>query len=77
MTDELLATLRCPIDPVRQAIIDRDGTVLLCRNCHVRFPIKNGIPVLVPDSAELPEPLREASQLPCQRRENRRINRGN
>lgn len=76
MTDQLLESLRCPLDPERRATLARDGAILNCQNCAVRFPIKNGIPVLVPDAAELPEPLRETSQLPCQRRENRRINRG-
>jgi uncharacterized protein len=75
MTDQLLDCLRCPIDPNRQATLVRDSSVLRCLNCAVQFPIKNGIPVLVPDAAELPEPLREVSQLPCQRRENRRVNR--
>jgi uncharacterized protein YbaR (Trm112 family) len=75
MSDELLASLRCPIDPNRQATLTRNDAELSCSSCSISFPIKNGIPILVPDSARLPDGLREISQLPCQRRENRRVNR--
>lgn len=76
MTDELLACLRCPIDPNRETMLVRDELVLRCEGCSTTFPIKNGIPILVPESAKLPDGTREVSQLRCQRRENRRINAG-
>jgi uncharacterized protein YbaR (Trm112 family) len=74
MDDAFLAQLRCPIDPRREATLSRDGQQLVCAGCAVCFPIKHGLPVLVPDEGELPEGMREVSQLPCQRRENRRKN---
>ena len=74
MDEAFLAQLRCPIDPERQATLSRDEQQLVCSGCGVRFPIKQGLPVLVPDEGELPEGMREVSQLPCQRRENRRKN---
>jgi len=69
-----LAQLRCPLDPQREATLSREEQQLVCNGCGVRFPIKHGLPVLVPDEGELPAGMREVSQLPCQRRENRRKN---
>ena len=74
MTDELLAALRCPLDPSRETPLTRDEQTLRCAQCSVTFPIKQGIPVLVPDAATFPEAIKEASQLRCRRKENRRIN---
>lgn len=74
MDDAFLEQLRCPIDPEREATLARDEQRLVCSGCSAHFPIKQGLPVLVPDEVELPEGMREVSQLPCQRRENRRKN---
>ncbi len=49
MTDELLAALRCPIDPARSTGLDRDQQALVCRQCRVHFPVKLGVPVLLAD----------------------------
>lgn len=75
MTDDLLACLRCPLDPARDTPLTRDGQTLVCGQCAVTFPIKQGLPILVPDAATLPDGTKEMSQLRCQRRENRRVNR--
>ena len=72
MDDAFLAQLRCPIDPTREATLARDEQHLVCSGCTAHFPIKQGLPVLVPDEVELPAGMREMSQLPCQRRANRR-----
>jgi uncharacterized protein YbaR (Trm112 family) len=74
MDDTFLAQLRCPLDPKREATLSRNEQKLVCDGCSACFPIKQGLPILVPDEAELPEGMREVSQLPCQRRENRRKN---
>jgi uncharacterized protein len=71
MDDAFLAQLRCPLDPTREAALTRDQQQLVCTGCAVRFPIKQGLPVLVPDEGELPTGLRELSQLPCRRRAER------
>jgi uncharacterized protein YbaR (Trm112 family) len=68
MDDTFLAQLRCPLDPAREATFTRDQQQLVCSCCQVRFPIKQGLPVLVPDEGELPPGLRELSQLPCRRK---------
>ncbi len=74
MDPAFLEQLRCPIDPERKATLSRDEHHLVCGGCSARFPIKQGLPVLVPDEVELPIGKHEMSQLPCQRRENRRKN---
>ncbi|WP_390621235.1 Trm112 family protein [Urbifossiella limnaea] len=68
MDDAVLALLRCPLDPRRQATLSRDQQVLVCSGCHVRFPIRNGLPILVPDEGELPAGVRSFDRLPCRRR---------
>jgi uncharacterized protein YbaR (Trm112 family) len=67
MDDTFLAQLRCPLDPTRNSTLARDGQELVCSRCAVRFPIRQGLPVLVPSEAELPANSRELSQLPCRR----------
>jgi uncharacterized protein YbaR (Trm112 family) len=49
--DELLRILACPvcITPLAQ-VADR----LVCAQCGRRYPIREGIPVLLVDEAELP-----------------------
>ncbi|MBA4189667.1 MAG: hypothetical protein C0467_16910 [Planctomycetaceae bacterium] len=75
MDDTFLAQLRCPLDPKREATLAREDQHLVCSRCNCRFPIKQGLPVLVPDEVELPPQTREVSQLPCQRAANREKNR--
>jgi len=75
MDDAFLTQLRCPLDPGRVATLTREDQQLVCSRCTVRFPIKQGLPILVPDEGELPDGLREVSQLPCQRALNRQKNR--
>ena len=72
MDDAFLSQLRCPLDPAREATLAREDQQLVCSGCSAHFPIKQGLPVLVPDEAELPAGMREVSQLPCHRRANRR-----
>lgn len=75
MDDAFLAQLRCPLDPRREATLSRDEQQLVCSRCTVRFPIKQGLPILVPDEGELPAGMRELSQLPCRRAAERAADR--
>jgi uncharacterized protein YbaR (Trm112 family) len=75
MDDAFLAQLRCPIDPDREATLSREEQSLVCSRCSVHFPIKQGLPVLIPGEGELPAGMREVSQLPCQRAANRQKSR--
>lgn len=71
MDDAFLACLRCPLDPTREATLRREDQSLTCSECGVRYPIKQGLPILVPDEGELPDGVTEVSQLACQRRKRR------
>ena len=71
LDDAFLATLRCPIDPAREASLAREGQQLVCSGCHVRFPVKQGIPILLADEAELPTGCRDLPSLPCRRQSRR------
>lgn len=46
---ELLEILACPVckGPLRT-----DGSSLVCTSCRLRYPIRDGIPVLLADEAE-------------------------
>lgn len=64
---EFLARLRCPIAPNRDvSLVQPDELHLLCPRCDVRFAIKEGFPVLVPEEAELPQGCAGLNRLPCQ-----------
>jgi uncharacterized protein YbaR (Trm112 family) len=62
---EFLEILRCPLDPSKSVLPDKNH--LVCERCGLRFPIKDGIPVLLAEEAELPPGFESTSQLPCQR----------
>ena len=66
MENALLAILRCPIDPAREATLSRDRDHLICDRCATRFPIRNGLPILLDDEAELPDGCPTRATLPCQ-----------
>lgn len=68
MSPDDLTLLRCPIDPRREAGLVRDRDRLCCDRCSTAFPIKNGLPILLADEAELPEGVSARRDLPCLRR---------
>lgn len=61
----LLSLLRCPIDPARKTCLERVDQHLVCKQCNVRFPIRQGHPILLYREAELPEGVFDVSDLPC------------
>jgi uncharacterized protein YbaR (Trm112 family) len=63
---ELLDILRCPMDPSCTRLVP-EGEALVCQRCRLKFPIKDGFPVLVVEEAELPPGCPSLDQLPCQR----------
>jgi uncharacterized protein len=73
MDDAFLAYLRCPLDPRREATLRREEQILVCSGCAMRFPIKQGLPILVPDEGELPDGISELSQLACRRTKRRSV----
>jgi uncharacterized protein YbaR (Trm112 family) len=44
-----------------------EGDALVCQRCRLKFAIKDGIPNMVVEEAELPPGCESISQLPCQR----------
>jgi uncharacterized protein YbaR (Trm112 family) len=65
ISPDLLAILRCPLNPSKTRLL-LDGNRLICERCGLKFPIKDGFPVLVVAEAELPEGCTSLAQLPCQ-----------
>lgn len=59
---DLLEILRCPLG---KSELELEGDVLVCKRCGPRFPIKDGIPVMLIDEAELPEGCASVEELPC------------
>jgi uncharacterized protein YbaR (Trm112 family) len=64
LTQEFLDILRCPLDPAGSRL-DLVGDALVCQRCRVRYPIKDGIPSLIPEEAELPPGCASLDSLPC------------
>ncbi|HEU5300085.1 MAG TPA: Trm112 family protein [bacterium] len=48
---ELLKILACPLD---KAPVELRGDRIVCTSCGRRYPIREGIPVMLIDEAELP-----------------------
>lgn len=69
ISEDLLAILRCPMNPSRTPLVQKDEQ-LVCEQCNLRFRIKDGIPVLVVEEAELPPGCDTLADLPCQKSAN-------
>ncbi len=65
LSPDLLEILRCPLNPSRTRLRLQDGR-LVCERCALRFPIRDGFPILVAEEAELPAGCEALSDLPCQ-----------
>ncbi len=61
----LLEMIRCPLDPRQRLTLE--GNRLICQRCSLIFKIKDGLPVLVAEEAELPAGCDSLNQLLCQR----------
>jgi len=51
--EKLLAILACP---VCKAPLQAEEQALLCTKTHVRYPVEEGIPILLADKAVPPHP---------------------
>ncbi len=49
---ELLEILACPVCKVD---VKLEGEKIVCTKCGRRYPIRDGIPVMLIDEAEIPE----------------------
>lgn len=66
VSPELLEILRCPLDPSNTKLT-LEGDRLICQRCGLKYPIKDGFPVLIVEEAELPAGCGSLDDLPCQR----------
>lgn len=57
---ELLAILACPVD---KAALHEEADRLVCATCGRRYPVRDGIPVMLVDEAELPSDDRNGSAI--------------
>jgi uncharacterized protein YbaR (Trm112 family) len=64
VTQELLDMLRCPLDPGNSRL-DLVGDALVCQRCRLKYPVKDGIPSMLPEEAELPPSCASLDELPC------------
>jgi uncharacterized protein YbaR (Trm112 family) len=60
--DEFLALLVCPM---ARAPLRREGDLLICTRCGLRFTIKDEIPNLLIDDAERPAGCASLADLEC------------
>lgn len=51
MDKELLEILACPLD---KAPVYEEDDKIICTQCGRRYPIRDGIPVMLIDEAEVP-----------------------
>jgi len=52
------------MDPQHQSLLDLKGDRLVCQQCGLKFPIKDGFPIMVVEEAELPAGVDSLEQLP-------------
>ena len=62
--ERLLKILRCPLG---KAKLREEGNWLVCEKCGVRYPIREGIPVMLIHEATLPAGVKDVKELPCQK----------
>lgn len=66
ISPELLAILRCPLDP-SHATLEQTDAGLVCQRCRLTYPMREGIPCLLPEEAHLPEGCNSLDDLPCRK----------
>ena len=66
ISPELLAILRCPLDP-SHTFLEQAEDGLVCQRCRLTYPVREGIPCLLPEEAKLPEGCASLDELPCQK----------
>jgi uncharacterized protein YbaR (Trm112 family) len=64
VSEELLALLVCPMGKVP---LRREGEFLVCTRCGPRFAIKDDIPNMLIEEAELPSGCASLAELECVR----------
>jgi uncharacterized protein len=57
--------LVCPIGKYE---LKHEGDFLVCTNCGAKFPVLDGIPVLIIDDAVLPAGINSPEELKCMKK---------
>lgn len=63
---ELLELLRCPLDPSHTRL-EESADGLVCQRCRLVYPVREGIPCMLPEEATLPPGCRSLDDLPCRK----------
>jgi uncharacterized protein len=66
ISQELLDMLRCPNDPSHTRL-ELAEDKLVCTRCRLKFSIREGIPSMLVEEAELPPGCESLEELPCQK----------
>jgi hypothetical protein len=66
---KLLEILACS---ARKGDIEPEGNKLVCKKCHRVYPIRDGIPVMLIEEAELEEQNKSVSPRDCPKSQKRR-----
>ena len=66
ISQQLLEILRCPLDP-SHTFLEQAEDGLVCQRCRLTYPVREGIPCLLPEEAKLPEGCASLDELPCQK----------
>ena len=62
--EDLLDKLRCPLSP-SEVRLEQAEDSLVCQRCRLKYPVKDGIPSMLPEEAELPPGCASLDALPC------------
>jgi uncharacterized protein YbaR (Trm112 family) len=62
VNEALLSLLVCPVG---KAQLRREGDILICTRCGLRFAIEDDIPNMIYQEAELPKGCSSLADLPC------------
>ena len=62
--ERLMEILRCPLGKSK---LRQEKDSLVCERCGLKFPVREGIPVMLIHKASLPEGVKSIEQLPCQK----------
>ncbi len=65
ISQQLLDMLRCPLDPQREARLEEAPGGLVCQRCRLEYPVREGIPCMLPEEAKLPPGCPRLDDLPC------------
>ena len=66
ISPQLLDLLRCPLDPSNTRL-DQTAEGLVCQRCRLQFPVREGIPCMLPEEAQLPPGCASLDNLPCRK----------